>query len=176
MINPSEFLSTIIKSKGFARPNLFSVEIFPPSGLSISNLELEQISENCLTTELPGKALDSQQNVDGGYLPTTLPFNMTYQPINMTFRCSGDLREKKFFEEWHKLIYNETSGTLGWYDEYIGSVEISQLSRNKSTLAKFHLYEVWPGPIAGVLVGHDSLDSISEIQITLNYRKYSLVT
>ena len=175
MIKPSQFLETLVKSRGFARPNLFNLEIFPPEGLQVSSTTLEQLCNNVLTTELPGRVIDAQQNVSGGYIPVQLPFNTSYQPLPVTFRCSGDLREKHFFEEWQKLIYNETTNTLGWYEDFVGSAEVSQLNRNGKVLATYHLYEVWPGPINSIAVSHDSTDTISEIQVSLYYRNYRLV-
>lgn len=174
MIKPSEYLETFKKSKSFSRPNLFAFEMFPPSELNISSVTLEHISSNCKSTQIPGKTLDAQQHVDGGYIPTQLPFNMTYQSISTMFRCSADLKEKTFFEEWQKLIYNETTNTLGWYEDFIGTVSISQLSRNGNVLAKYHLYEVWPGSISPIEVSYDSTDAISELSVTLNYRQYRL--
>lgn len=149
--------------------------MFPPEELKISSVSLEQLCTNCLSTDIPGRSLDAQQNVDGGYIATQLPFNTSYQQHLATFRCSGDLREKRFFEEWQKLIYNETTNTFGWYEEFIGTIEISQLSRNRTILAKYRLYEVWPGNIGPIQVNHDTLDSISEFQVTFNYRSYRLI-
>lgn len=167
-----DYLATFGMAKSFARPNLYSVELFPPSGLEISNTILEQISANCKSAELPGKSIDAQQHISGGYLATQMPFNTTYMPIPLTFRCSGDLREKTFFEEWHKLIYNETTNTLGWYEDFVGAVTIAQLSRNGKILKKYNLSEVWPGAVNSVPVSYDSTDSISEVTVSLYYRQY----
>lgn len=168
----SEYLATFEKSKSFARPNLFAVEIFPPSGIEVSTTVLELISANCKQAELPGKSLNAQPHISGGYLETQMPFHMTYAPINLTFRCSGDLLEKTFFEEWQKLIYNETTNTLGWYEEYVGSASVAQLSRNGRVLKKYSLLEVWPGNINNISVSSDTENAISEFSVSLNYRQY----
>lgn len=174
MIYPSQYLETFVKSKSFARPNLFSFEVFPPSELEISSTALELICLNCISAEIPGKSIDPQTNVDGGYIATNLPFNASYAPTTVTFRCSADLKEKRFFEEWQKLMYNETTNTLGWYDDYVGSMDISQLSRNGTVLAKYHMYEVWPSSVNPIAVNHDSTDAISEVQVSFVYRNYRL--
>lgn len=172
MIQVSDFLSTIAASKNFARPNLYQVEIFPPEGLSVSSTTLKGISVNCKFTTFPGKVLDVQPFISGGYIARPTPFAASYSPISMAFNLSGDHKEKDFFEEWMNMVYNETTNTLNYYDEYVGTMVISQLNRQHRVVKSYQLFEAWPGVVNEVPVSNDAENAISELSVIMNFRNY----
>ena len=37
------------------------------------------------------------------------------------------MKEKKLFETWQRLAYNPQTWSMGYYDDYVGSLDIYQL-------------------------------------------------
>jgi hypothetical protein len=172
----SDFLSSITNSKGFARPNLYSLEMTPPDGITIDSYNLEGICLNCKSASFPGKTLESQAYNSDGYIGRQMPLGFTYSPINLTFHLSADHREKKFFDEWLNMAYNDTTNTLNYYDDFVGSMIISQLNRNNTVLKSYLLYESFPISVNEINVGSDMENNITDLSVSIAYRKYKDLT
>lgn len=170
-MNATDFLYNFKLSQGFARPNQFSIEIFPPEGLMIDNTTLKSICNNCKSTGYPGKSLETTIFSGGGFIPRMSPFSMTYQWSALTFLLSADHKEKDFFEKWTKLAFNETTSTLGYYDDYVGTVIINQLKNHKMSKA-YQLLEAFPLSVEPVQANTEQTNSISEISVNFAFRKY----
>ena len=42
-----------------------------------------------------------------------------YNPLNLTFICSGELKEKRLLDQWNNLIVDSTNGfDVAYYDTY----------------------------------------------------------
>lgn len=170
--NVSDFLSTFANSKNFARPNLYQIEIFPPSGLQVDNETLRGICLNCKQTSFPGKTLETQQFIGGGYIARPTVYAASYAPITTTFYLSGDHKEKRLFDEWMKMTYNETTNTLNYYDDYIGTLIVSQLNRKMKVLKSYQLFEAYPISVNEINVESDTENAISEVNVAITYRNY----
>ena len=44
----------------------------------------------------------------------------SYAEVSATFRCSRDMREKRYFETWQKLAYNPQTWSMQYYEDYVG--------------------------------------------------------
>ena len=130
--NVGRFLGVIGKS-GLARKNRYKVHvegIGPNKAIrNVPGLDLATLNLMCESIAFPAQNLRST--------PDTLRFGpereqvqgVTYGEITASFICSTDLREKIFFEEWHKLVFNQNSWEVNYYDQFIGSMRIIQDDR-----------------------------------------------
>ena len=55
----------------------------------------------------------------------------SFGDINGTFQCSSDKREKKYWETWQRLTYNPKTFDIGYYKDYVGTVDIHTLDEQK---------------------------------------------
>ena len=213
-----KFRSMASKAKGFARPSKFAVRISPPNtfrsvpGYTANGEEvytensqfvrarraLMQMNQSlrgqvdlfCSSVEMPGHDLQTQQ-VQHGSAPirdmvTSHGFEGT---INATFYLSEDLRERHFFEQWQRMAVNVETHKANFYDDYIGEMEIYQLSnRNDSGLpfptvidkifdvdmATYGIKasEVYPATISGVEYSYESGNQIATMAVGFNYREW----
>ena len=56
--------------------------------------------------------------------PTPHPTAIQYGTLTTQFYSDGIMSIKKFFDAWQKLIYNDMTGNMNYYNEYIGSMQI----------------------------------------------------
>ena len=106
-----------------------------------------QLTLQCQTVTMPAHDLQTQNRAyasePGREMVQTHGYAGT---IDCTFLLSNDLREKHYFEQWQNLAVDNYTHKANYYDDYIGSMEIYQLS----TKAKQRVQRNSPGPHAEI--------------------------
>lgn len=121
--NADQFRQHFSKHLDFARTAKFEVRISAPETLKIDSRDLRF---QCESSELPGYSLNT---VDGRYYGVAQPVASTasFSDITLTFICSGDLWEKRFFDQWLNFISPINNFNLSYKDSYVSpKIEILQ--------------------------------------------------
>ena len=220
MANINEFISNMAKAGGFARAAQYEVIITPPSATEFVNrvvdgqnigvgrsrndqfirsnlLRLSDVSKQltlqCQSVSLPAHDLQTQNRAyasePGREMVQTHGYAGT---IDCTFLLSNDLREKHYFEQWQNLAVDNYTHKANYYDDYIGSMEIYQLStkakQNRSAgphsdlekHAKFEeertygivASEVYPKTIGAVSFSASGANEISTLDVRFEFRQW----
>ena len=170
----------VIGKNGLARKNRYSVHVegIGPNkairqvlGLNLSTLNLmcESIAfpaQNLRSTPDPLRFGPEREQVQG----------VTYGEITANFICSSDMREKRFFEEWHKLVFNQDSWEVNYYNLFIGSMRIIQEDRKDDPVYAVELSEVYPKTITQMDVGYAVNDTYQSLSIEFQYHKWREIT
>ena len=155
-----------ISQQQLARKAQYKVKIFGPKNKGAdANLNLL-----CESIAFPGQNIRS--------VPDTLRYGparehgqgITYGPFTATFMCSSDLREKKYFEWWQRQIINQNTWEVKYYDNYKGTLEISQLDVNDNETYKIKVTEAYPKTILAQDVGYAQVNAYQTIGIEFTYR------
>ena len=129
------------KSGGYARPSKFVVRVSPPGAIgsklqALHNSMREQLYLNCNSVGMPGHDLQTQQLQHGSAPVRDMVTSHGFEGmITASFYLSADLRERHYFEEWQALAVDKDTHKANYYDDYIGKMEIYQLS-NETDFAK----------------------------------------
>ena len=129
------FITLMNKSEGFARLARYEVVLRPPPGMpaifkdvDISGMTRD-ISLMCDTVSMPGHDLQTQSIQYGSAPETDQVTSHGYAgQIIATFYADADLTTKMFFDAWQQLAVNPATHKANYYNDYIGSMEIYQLS------------------------------------------------
>lgn len=181
-------ISTIVaqasNSGMFSRPNLYRMEITPPrfDFAQVFNEKwtpriVEDIGYNCDTCSIPGHALSTKPNKTYS-LKKEYVYDKMYDPIGATFYVSEDLAEYHFFEDWIKLMYDQRTGDINYYNHYTGTITIFELSRNKkreggddlATISAFKLIEAYPKTISPLRLGYVLNNQVQKVDIQFVFR------
>ena len=95
--------------------------------------------------------------------------------IDATFLLSTDLRERHFFEQWMNLTVNRETHKANYYDDYIGSMEIYQLSSDGNKEIRTYgmkAYDVYPATIAGIEYSAESSNSVAKQTVKFAYKQW----
>jgi len=190
----NEVLSGYRSQDGFARANRYEVMLHSPSGekgTGKNNLQniyskimnvargdgtVRKTGLRCEAISFPGRNLDTTPDTNI-YGPTReIVTGFSFAEITGTFVCSSDMREKLFFETWQRLAFNNTTWALGYYDDYVGSVDIHQLDENDNKRYGVELMEAFPKTIAAQTLGYGSNDTLHKIDVTFSYRYWKNLT
>ena len=168
----NDFLSTFnTEDGGYAVPNRFEVFITRPGTSANEN---RQVSMRCESINLPGRNLNSATD-SNIYGPTREIVNgVTYaEDITMTFQSSSGLEERKFFEEWQLLAFDERSWNVGYYNDYISTVDVYVLDRQDNRRFGIKLWEAFPKTINATELSQSANNEIIKLGVVFSFRYWT---
>ena len=192
----NEILGEYRTNEGFSRPSRYEILLLPPTGVrgtasnggdvtnifskvmgeALGNGTVRSTSLRCETISFPGRNLDTTPDTNI-YGPTReIVDGYSYAPISGTFQCSSDMREKTYFETWQRIAYNPQTWSMGYYHDYVGTVQIYQLDENNKRRYGVELVEAFPKTIAEQALSYDSTNQIHKVTVSFSYRYWKNLT
>ena len=177
-------LSSIRTNEGYAQPNRYEVAIFlprpstsksnPASDMVFNSVTIQdkrEISLRCETITLPGRNLTStpDTNIHGPLREVVNNVNFA-DSVTMVFQASADLRERVFFEKWQYAAFNQETWNVGYYNDYIGHVDIYLLDKQNKRKYGLKIVECFPKSITQTDLSYASNNEIIKISIDMNFR------
>ena len=150
---------------GFARPNLFRVEI--------SKIRADQqlhFQQNCFQAVIPGSNIASSDK-DIGMRGTA--YQRLFTDVILGFYCSGDMKELKYWQEWIDEIIDPTTNHVNLYNEYVGVVRIIQLNQFQKDIAEWTLHDAYPKVVDPITLDYGATDTITRVNVSLTYRHFT---
>ena len=194
----NRFIAQINQGEGLARPTRYLVIIQPPQkvenpyatqfDMTPANNDLESgetkrnVGMMCNKVTLPSRDINTEPHTMYGPR-REMPYAYSFSgELAMSFYGDKFLRQRQFFENWQKKIMNIETHNMGWYDDYVGTMDIFQLGsfsaeqdRDRTTYA-VRLYEVYPQTIGSIDYSYGAVDTPVNIPITLNFRTWRNLT
>ena len=177
-----------VRTLGIARPNKFLVEINGlPSAFSGSEFELAGLDEDydvnsvgeemsqlvffttsCESAQFPGTNFLTQEYHKYGQM-LKVPYQRIFEDVTLSFRCDGNMLEKKFFDRWTSIVQNTLTGDMKFKDGYVATIKIAQLSEAFQEIYVGELVNAYPVNIQAVTLAQDQNNSYVKIDVTFTY-------
>ena len=191
----NEFLSMVNPHGGYAKPNRFEIIITPPTGVKGTTPRdssnpyvaiFQQLSGSrtarttnmmCESFSFPGKNLVSSPDTNMYGAEKEVVTGETFGDITSTFYLSSDLREKRLFDAWQKLATSSEAGgfSLGYYDDYVGKIEIFQLDERDERTYGCTLIDCFPKVVSDLSVNQSTSSDIQKLNVTWTYRYWKSI-
>ena len=193
----NRFIAEINQGEGLARPNRFLVminlpkrqvieaddfDMTPPNNDLESLTTVRNIGMMCNQVTFPNRDINTKPHIMYGPR-REMPYAYSFEgSVSMQFYGDKFLRQRQFFENWQKKIFNYKNHNFNYYDNYVGSMDILQLGQFESQQDKdrvtygVRLYEVYPQNVGGIDLAYGSNDQPTQIPVTLNYRRWINLT
>jgi hypothetical protein len=145
--NINEFNAEINKH-GIVKATNFDVSIFGPVADGDAQRRMQM---RCLETPLPGRQAQTQETSYWG--PNKkYATGVLYNDITLRFILSEDFKEMEYFEKWmDKIVGKHRKGNpgpnmydLGFYVDYVGTIEITTYNDVGKVKRTTTLIEAWP--------------------------------
>ena len=182
------FLGHFAKHKDFSRPSKFEVEIYLGGKLEGGRSPLQNVLPipydlkfQCEAAELPGYNFDTVEGRIYG-APYAVAARPAFNDLRLTFICSGDLWEKRFFDTWQEFIMPKNNYLVKYRDEYVTNLKVFQyldmadskgddatgenVKPKRSYIAEF--IEAFPTSIEPITLTWAD-DNISRLAVTFKY-------
>ena len=184
------FRAQIVKADGLARQSKFKVIIRPPDWLVQYRDGIELF---CSDIEMPGHDLETVAQQHSSAPTRNMVTHHDFGgSIQASFYLSADLNEKSFFEAWQNTAVNPITHKANYYNNYVGSLEIYQLSQESGTksvtsgiaganitqrkgdLATYGIdvTEVYPETIGAVDYSYSKGDEFATLDVEFGYREW----
>tara|TARA_B100000073_G_C23574385_1_gene509606 strand:+ start:109 stop:795 length:687 start_codon:yes stop_codon:yes gene_type:complete len=163
---------------GFAKPSRYEIIITPPVSLGVANSNFQlggggtirKTSLACESISFPGRNIDTSPDTNIYGPVREIATGFSYAEVSATFRCSSDMREKRYFEAWQRLSYDNITWSMQYYENYIGAVQIFQLDEEDNIMYGVELVEAFPKNIGAQTLDYSATDQIHKLPVTFSYR------
>ena len=189
----NEVLGEIRGKDGVSRPHRYEVTLFPPTGTGgskglgtniFSKIMGEALGDGtvrgtglkCESISFPGRNMDTTEDTNIYGPVRKIVTGYSFADVSATFQCSTDMREKKYFESWQRLSFNPQTFAMGYYKDYIGSVDIHALDENNNRRYGVKLIEAFPVSINEQSLSYAENSSYQTITVNLAYRYWQNLT
>jgi len=129
----------------------------------------------CEKAEIPGRTIATADDMGSG-TSLKLPYDTTYNDIQLSIICASDMAERKFFEKWMDFIVkpgdHPDAGTVSFYSQYAlgNTLEVSQLSDAGVPVLTYTCYHVYPIAITPMNATWEEINTYQRFGVTLCYR------
>jgi len=190
----NEILSEFRSGDGYARPSRYEILIQPPNGFSgegrselkniwalimgqnVADSTVRRTSLRCSQISFPGRTLDSQQDTNIYGPVRNIVQGFSFAEMQAQFQLSTDLREKTFFETWQRLAFDPITFDIGYYNSYVGNIQIYQLDEQDRRKYGVELVECFPKSVEPVTLDYAAANTISTVGIAFSYRYWKNLT
>tara|TARA_B100001063_G_scaffold144003_1_gene134514 strand:+ start:184 stop:1122 length:939 start_codon:yes stop_codon:yes gene_type:complete len=203
------FRAMMGKAEGYARPSRFVVRVNLPTNLAklagiaydtatgqthftgdsnaitmqqLSSQLGQQVNMHCESVSMPAHDLQSE-TIDHFGPPRQMVTGHGFTgTIGATFYADKYLRERHFFEMWQKMAVGMTNHKAGYYDDYIGTIQILQLGsldgegdRDVPTYG-IEATEVYPESVTAIEYNYGSVNQIVRVTVAFQYKQWHNLT
>ena len=198
-----DFLGKINGLGGLAKSCRFAVRIVPTGGSSDRNNLLNSLDYKdrfrdltyiCDAVEFPGRGFGAT-NIRYYGAGQTVPNNVEYGPCNLSFICTNNSLERKFFDDWQEIVNPTDTFNFNYPNQYYCEVEIFQFSeyargagsygtvapgqtvpletmrlKDPDLIQYWKLYKCWPSFVNPQQVTWADNSDVLRLQVTMNYK------
>ena len=164
----SEFAGKL-STFGLASPNKFKVQ-FDNIPIGINDRQLDFM---CEQVDIAGRSVQSIMNLEYGIRREVAYNAPAYNPLNLTFNCTGELKEKRLLDRWNNLIVDSTQGfDVAYYDTYAKncSLKVTSLAQDGVTENFSIVYkEVYPKSVQSIQLNHSTQNTVLRVNAEMQY-------
>lgn len=157
-------------SGDYARPSRYEVIITPPAGLAGNTNLVRKVSMEVSQVSFPGFNLEIKEDTNTYGPVRKIVQGESFAELTSLVRCSPNMEEKTFIEQWQNLMVNKQTFSVGYYDEYIGTMQIFQLDRQDRRRYGIEVLECYPVAIDEQQLDYGNTNAVATIAVTWNYR------
>lgn len=188
---------TRIKNNGIASSNRFYVRInvnaLGSGSASMFPLQrLRDLSVMCNSVSLPKRSIKTLDFVvKPGNVDKIADYQEYDHDLSMTFYCSPDLNERRFFENWANMVIDPVTKQPNYYDEYAknnvvtvfvlpkmfsgGLVDERTVDYKGNPLYYVRFHECYPTSIDENELSTESSELL-QLKVTLSYKYFTTIS
>jgi hypothetical protein len=146
---------------------------------------IDEFSFRCEKAEFPGRTLATSEDTGGGGPTLKLPYDVTYNDIQLSIICSEDMKERLFFESWMDSIIAPAGmksgagggGLVSYFEHYARgiSLQVQQLNEAGKIIIEYEMHDIYPTALSAMNATWEETNSYQRFGVTLFYRHYTYV-
>ena len=181
----NDVLSAFRSNEGYALPSRYEIVINAPAKIGggqqeniFANKERSSdsrtISLRAESVILPGRTLTTSTDSNIYGPDREIVEGVTFaDEISIDFQASSGLNERVFFENWQRQAFNEQTFNIGYYRNYIGSMEVYLLDQQDRRRYGLRMEEVFPKTITASNLNYQAATEILKTNVQFTFRKWT---
>ena len=181
----NDVLSAFRSNEGYALPSRYEIVINAPAKIGggqqeniFANKERSSdsrtISLRAESVILPGRTLTTSTDSNIYGPDREIVEGVTFaDEISIDFQASSGLNERVFFENWQRQAFDEKSFNIGYYRNYIGSMEVYLLDQQDRRRYGLRMEEVFPKTITASNLNYQAATEILKTNVQFTFRKWT---
>ena len=150
---------------GFARPNLFRVDIS-----SVSTDKAAKYRMSCFQAQIPGVSIATTDK-DIGF--RSVAYQKLFSDMTLGFYVSSGLEEVHFWQTWMDSIVHTKTNHFRLPKSYYGTIDVTQISRTGGPSAVWTLHDAYPKAMDPIALDYGTNDAVMTMATTITYRHYT---
>ena len=183
----NELLGLIRSGDGIAKTARYEVLFLPPVGNQTNSFSTiinsmrgngtaRQVSLKCEQISMPGRNIDTAPDTNISGPTREIAQGFSFGDIDAVFQLSSDLREKNFFDTWQRISFDPLTWSMGYYDDYVGTIQIYQLDEKNERKYGVELIECFPKNIAAQTYDYSAVNQQQKVSVSFSYRYWKNLT
>ena len=180
---------------GISRPNRYEVTLFPPTGTRgsggagkspnqftsvmgerMADGTVRSAGHRCESIAMPGRNMDTTEDTNIYGPVRKIVTGYSFADVSATFQCDSNMKEKIYFETWQRLTFNTQTFAIGYYHDYVGSVEIYTLDEQDNKRYGVRLVEAYPVSINEQALSYSTNNAYQTLTVNFAYRYWQNLT
>ena len=186
----------ILNSKGFHQANCYDVELSLPrnmgeiaSKIGAKPRDLMDLFSVCCYQVQPAVGTLQTATVRTYGEPYEMPSGKTYESLNLGFYYDNGGLLYRFLNEWYNSIFNPETRTMGYLEDYAGTLTIDftkrgatdneslesffgfLLTKGENIVNKIEYTDFFPKAISAVPLNGLSGNTLTMFDVSFNYRR-----
>ena len=153
----------------FARPNLFEVMIYAKPDKVNKDLQ-SRLQFSCYSASVPGMNIATTDKTPGY---RSIAYQKIYEDVTLGFYVHGDMKEIQIFQDWMKIMVRPQDNHVGFYKDYISTVEIKNLDRQQKKVLTTTLHDAYPKTLETIALDANANDDVMKVNVVFTYRYYT---
>ena len=157
-----------LSKAGLASPNKFKVsfDVLPVED------ENRMLDFMCETVDIAGRNVQTMTNIEYGFRREVAYNAPTFNPLSMTFICTGEFREKRILDKWNNMIVDTSKGSdVAYYNTYAtAKLTVDALGPDgETTMHSVEYHEVYPKSVQSVQLNHSTQNATLRVTAEFQY-------
>ena len=138
----------------------------------------QQVNVHCESISMPAHDLQSE-TIDHFGPPREMVTGHGFTgTIGATFYGDKFLRERHFFEMWQKMAVNMVNHKAGYYDDYVGRLQIFQLGSDDENGDRdvptygIEAIECYPETVSAIEYNYGSTNQLTRVTVGFQYKQW----
>ena len=199
------FRAMMGRAQGYARPSRFAIRVYLPTNLEklvnenivdqeqgfgmnpnrdavtlqqLSSQMGQQVNVHCESISMPAHDLQSE-TIDHFGPPRQMVTGHGFTgTIGATFYGDKFLRERHFFEMWQKMAVGMVNHKAGYYDDYVGRLQIFQLGSDDENGDRdvptygIEAIECYPETVSAIEYNYGSTNQLTRVTVGFQYKQW----
>ena len=135
---------------------------------------MREISLRCESVSLPGRNLSTGTDANIYGPVREIVEGVTFaEDLTMVFQASSGLDERVFFENWQRQAFNEKTWNIGYYKDYVGTIDTYLLDKQNQRRYGLKVHEAFPKTITATDLNYGTNNEIIKTSVSFSFRYWT---